>query len=138
MASASAYAIRPRRRTSRLRLPTIPVFDSLFYHRHELIGDRAVDQTMVVSERQIGHRPDPDRIVDDDGALLDRADTEDRDLRLVDDRHPELRAEHARIRDRERAAGHVVRLELLAARPGRKIGDRAAEAEQVPLVRVLD
>ena len=30
------------------------------------------------------------------GTLLDGADAEDRDLRLVDDRHPEQRAEDAR------------------------------------------
>ena len=42
------------------------------------------------------------------------------------------------IRDRERAAGHFVGLELLARARGRQIGDGAAEAEQVLLVRVLD
>ena len=33
------------------------------------------------------------------------ADAENRDLRLVDDRHPEERAEDAGVRDRECAAG---------------------------------
>ena len=51
---------------------------------------------MVEAERQIRHRPDRDRVVDDDRPLLDRADAQDRDLRLVDDRHAELRAELAR------------------------------------------
>ena len=31
----------------------------------ELVGHRAVDQPVVVAERQIAHRPDPDRVVDD-------------------------------------------------------------------------
>ena len=42
------------------------------------------------------HRPDADRIVHDDGPLLDRADAENPDLRLVDDQDAELRAELVR------------------------------------------
>ena len=75
---------------------------------------------VIVAERQVRHRPDRDRVVDDDRTLLDVADAEDRDLRLVDDRHPEQRAEHARIGDRERAAGHFVGLELLRRARGRR------------------
>ena len=92
----------------------IPVLERVLHVRHELVGDRAVDEAVVVAERQVRHRPDRDRVVDDDGPLLDGADAENRDLRLVDDRHAEQRAEHAGVRDRERAAGHLVGLELLA------------------------
>ena len=105
---------------------------------HELIAGRAVDEPMVVAERQIRHRPNRDRIVDDDRALLDRADAENRHLRLVDDRHAELRAELAGVGDGERAAVHFFRLELLRARPLGDVGDRAAQPEQVLLVGVLD
>ena len=64
---------------------------------HELIGNRPIDEPMVVAERQIRHRPDANRIVDDDRTLLDSANTEDRHLRLVDDWHTELGAEPTRI-----------------------------------------
>ena len=93
---------------------------------------------MVVAERQVRHRPDRDRVVDDDRPLLDRADAENRDLRLVDDRHPELRAELPGVGDGERAAVHFFGLELLRARAIGDVGDRAAQAEQVLLVGVLD
>ena len=76
------------------------------------------------------------RIVDDDRALLDGADAEDRHLRLVDDRHAELGAEDARVGDREGAAVHFLGLELLGARARREVGDAAAQAEQVALVGV--
>ena len=93
---------------------------------------------MVEAQRQVRHRPDGDRVVDDDGPLLDRADAEDRHLRLVDDRHAELRAELARVRDGERPAVHLLGLELLRARALGDVGDGAAQAEQVLLVGVLD
>ena len=92
---------------------------------------------MIVPKCQIRHRPDRNRIIDDNGALLDVADAEDRHLRLVDDRHAEERAEHAWIGDREGAAGYFVGLQLLGAGSVRQIGDRPREAEQVPLVGVF-
>ena len=93
---------------------------------------------VVVAEREVPHRSDRDRVVDHDGALLDVADAENGHLRLVDDRHPEERPEDAGVRDRERAAADFVRLELLRARARREIRDRAAQAEQVLLVGILD
>ena len=102
------------------------------------IGDGAVDQPVVEAERQVRHRPDRDRIVDDHRPLFDRADAENRHLRLVDDRHPELRAELSGVGDRERAAVHFLGLELLGARAIGDVGDRAAQTEHVLLVGVLD
>ena len=61
------------------------------------------------------------------GALLDRADTEDGDLRLIDDRQAEERAEDPRIRDRERPALHFFGIQLLAARATREIVNRARQ-----------
>src|SRR3954470_20401792 len=94
--SASPYGTTPRRLTSSglaSDFCAVEVLQMIFDVGHELVGDRAVDEPVVVPQRQIRHRPDADRIVDDDGALLDRADAENRDLRLVDDRDAELRAE---------------------------------------------
>ena len=79
-----------------------------------------------------------DRVVDDDRALLDGADAEDRDLRLVDQRQAVERAEDARVRDREGAALHFVGIQLLRPRAGGEVVDRPAQAEQVLLVGVAD
>src|ERR1700733_14842532 len=72
-------------------LGRIPVLQLVFHVRQELVRDRPVDQPVIVTKGQVGHRPDGDGVVDDHGALLDLADAEDRDLRLTDDRHPEQR-----------------------------------------------
>ena len=66
------------------------------------------------------------------------ADAQDRHLRLVDDGRAEQRAEAAGVGDGERAALHLVGLELLGARARGQVGDRAAQAEHVLLVGVLD
>src|SRR5438132_1131163 len=149
-ASASLYGTSPSRRTSIVR-PTccacstrasddvrIPVLERPFHDRHELVSYGAIDDSMVVAEREIRHRPDRDRIVEYDGPLLDVADAQDRDLRLVDDGHPEERAEHAGVGDREGSAGDLLRLQLLAARAACQVGDGTAQAEQVAFVGVLD
>ena len=66
-------------------------------------GIGAVDEPVVVAERDVAHRPDRNRIVDHDRALLDRADAEDRDLRLIDQRQPVQRAKDPGVGDGERA-----------------------------------
>src|SRR5690606_3970662 len=74
----------------------------------------AVDQPMVVSQREIRHRPRLDPvIVDDDSALVDTADGEDRNLRLVDDRQAPESAEDTRVRHGERARFDLLDLQLL-------------------------
>ena len=90
-----AAGLRERMRPTALQHARIgvEVLELLLDVGHELVGDGAVDQSVVVAERQVRHRPDRDRVVDDDRPLLDRADAENRHLRLVDDRHAELRAE---------------------------------------------
>ena len=140
---ASAYGTRPSRRTSTFAWRALAAAGSQFSSvcfRCDMNSSATAPSinAVVVAERQIPHRPDRDRIVDHDGTFLDVADAEDRHLRLVDDRHAEQRAEHAGIRDGERAAADFVRLELLRARARRQIRDRAAQAEQVLFVRVLD
>src|SRR5204863_1865338 len=116
----SAYGTIPRRRTSSVSAsadspggkPSAVVGVKalqLFLHvGHELVRDRAVDETMVVAQREVRHRADADGIVDGDRALLDGPDTEDGHLRLVDDRHAELRPELPRVRDREGPAVYFV------------------------------
>ena len=91
---------------------------------------------MVVREREVHDRPDRDHVLaefvlNDPRTLHDRVGAEDRGLWLADDRRPVERAVAARIRDRERPAGDVVRCELLLACAFRDVGDRARDAKQI-------
>ena len=111
---------------------------ALLHVHHELVGDRAVDDTMVVADRHVRAQPDRDGVVDDDRPFLDGTNPQDGDLRLIDDRHPEQRAEHAGVRDGERSTLHVIRRQLLVARARRQIDDGLADLEQALLIGVLD
>src|SRR3954469_222276 len=99
----------------------VPIFEVALEHGHELVSDRAIDHAMIEAEHQVDDRPDSDRIRTvfvrhDDGGFMDAADAKYRNLRLVDDRCPEQRAEASRIGDSERAAGNIVGREFLATR----------------------
>src|SRR4051812_16625424 len=106
ISNPSGYGTSPSRRTSSGRpIPShagrVELLEPLLDAGHELVGNGTVDQPVIEPERQVPHRPYRNRIVDDDGALLDRAHAEDRNLRLVDDGEAELRAKTARVRDGE-------------------------------------
>src|ERR1041385_4010830 len=85
----------------------VPTFQVLLHLCHELIGDGAIDDAMVVAERDVQDGADGDVV----GALGigehhrlfgDAAHAEDGDVRLVDDRQSEHRAELAGVGDGER------------------------------------
>ena len=72
---------------------------------------------MVVSQCQVTHRSNAECIAAlwglyNDGSFLDRADAQDRYLRLVDDRRAEETAIDPGIGDGEGAAGDLVGLEF--------------------------
>ena len=104
--SSAAVSIGPapdrdrpaRRRQDRHRhtQALVEVLQPILERLQKPAGIGAVDQPVIVAEREIAHRPDGDHVVDDDDALVDAADTENRDLRLTDDRQAEHRAEDAR------------------------------------------
>ena len=56
------------------------------------------------------------RVVYYDRAFLDAAHTEDRELRLIDDRHADQSTEDTRVCDRECAALHFIWFETLGSR----------------------
>src|ERR1700752_4142453 len=122
--SASPYLIVPSRRTSIGRPATartseprlVEAFQPLLDESQETAGVGAVDETVVVAKRQGAHRTDANFIVDDDGALFDHADTENRHLRLIDERQAVEGAKDARVGDRERSALHFFRVQLLRTR----------------------
>ena len=93
---------------------------------------RAVDGAMVERLREHADGADRDRValgrLDDDGLLAHAVGRQDRDLRLIDDRRRDQRAERARVRQRVGAAREVVGLQLAAARALRDVGDRRRRA----------
>ncbi len=109
-----------------------------FHFAGELIAKRAVDQAVIEGEREVALRTDGDGVVNDNGDLLDGADAEDRDLRLIDDRGGEDAAEAAEVGDGERAALDFVGLQLLGAGARCEIDDGALQAEHVLLIGVAD
>ena len=72
------------------------------------------------------------------GALGDRLHRQDRDLRDVDDRHRQVRAEPAGVVDGERAAAVVVEAELAGRARAGDLGDGLVEAADRELVDVAD
>src|ERR671919_427282 len=72
----------------------LPTFEPLLDRREESGGIRAVDEPVVVRQREVRHRADRDAVGaglvgDDDGSLDHRARAEDADLGLVEDRRVE-------------------------------------------------
>src|SRR5438105_3327299 len=102
----------------------------------------AVHHAVVVGHGYHSHGADRDRVHavgqrDDLGTLLDRADPEDRRLRLSDDRGAGVGSEHAGIGDGEGAALDLVGRQLLGPAPLPHIADRARQSRQRQLVRAL-
>ena len=93
---------------------------------------------MIKHKRQIDHRADGDRVINDDDALLQRAHAQNSTLRLVDDGKREQRATHAVIRQRESPTLHVVRPEFLRAGAACQLIDRARHRQQGQIIRALD
>src|SRR6266496_1379990 len=140
---ASRYGTRPSCcRYPPLAALSLPRLEPLAQLLEETAGVRAVDEAMVVCERDVHQRPDRDHVVaelvlDHPWPLDERVGAEDAGLRLADDRRAVEGAVAAGIRDRERAALHVVRQQLLVARPLRDVRDRTRHPEQVQPFGVL-
>src|ERR1700682_1928215 len=117
--------------------------DGFLYKTQELIGDGAVDDTMIERDRKISTSADRDCVLSIGAGqhlwpLLDRSDAEDRDLRLIDDRRSHQRPEHPWIRDGERSFLHFLGRELLGAGTGGKIIERSRDSREREIVGVLD
>lgn len=81
----------------------------------------AIDQTMVVRQGDVHHRPNNHLALDRHRSLKDAVHTENGALRRIDDRCAHQRAEHTTVADGERTAVHIldgdrVALRLLAER----------------------
>ncbi len=99
------------------------LFQIVFHFSHELIRRRSIDDPVVERQAEVAHRPNGDRIIDDDGSFLNRADTQDCDLRLMDDRGAEQAAKSTMIRNRERSSLNLFGAQFLGPRSFCKIHD---------------
>src|SRR2546426_12801654 len=89
------------------------VLERALHVGEESVRVGAVHDAVIVGHRYHAHGADRDRVGavrqrHHLGTLLNRAHAEDRHLRLVDDRRPRVRPEHARVRDGEGAALDLV------------------------------
>src|SRR3954470_3227567 len=99
------------------------IFQALLDADKEGHGFLAVDDAVIVGQRQIHHRADLDLAADDHRPLLDLVHAENAGLRRVQDRGRHQRAVDAAVRDGEGAALHLVDLELAIAGAAAEIGD---------------
>ena len=104
-APPSSWTVRSSEREARL-------LDELAHAMQEAVAGDAVDDAMVVRERQVHHLPHHDGVLAVQLAhhrpLDDLPHAQDPDLRLVDDRRPEEVALEPRVRDGERPARQLV------------------------------
>jgi len=115
-----------------------PVLERFLHFMQKLVGDGAIDDAMVVAQRDVTHGADGDGIVDHHRALFDGPEAEDADIRLADHRQSEESAEDSRIGDREGAFLDFLGLEFFRTRALGKIVQIALDAEKVFLVGALD
>src|SRR5580658_8038143 len=120
-----------------------PRFQILLHQSHELVGYGAVDEAVVVAEREVNDRADGDGIVaffvgDDEGLLGDAAHAHDGGIGLIDDGQAEDGAELAGVGDGERGTFDIFRLEFFAAGAFPEVGDATLQAEEVEVASVLE
>src|SRR5271155_5435564 len=118
-------------------------FQILFHQGHELVGYGAVDEAVVVAEREVNDGADGDGIVaflvgDHEGLLGDATDAHDGGVGLIDDGQAEDGAELAGVGDGERGAFDVLGLEFLGAGALAEVGDAALQAEEVEVAGILE
>src|SRR5581483_6599431 len=129
--------------TSALERRLVPRLELPAQVAQEATRVRAVDEAVVVRQRDVHDRADRDHVPAElvlyhPWPLHERVGAEDRRLRLADHRRAVEGAVAARVRDRERAALDVLRQQLLVARARSDVRDAFGEAQQVQRLRVLD
>src|SRR5207302_4824552 len=105
--------------------------------------DSAVDEAVVVAEREVDDRADGNGIVaffigDDERLLGNSAYAHDRRVWLIDNRQAEDGAELAGVGDGERRALDIFGLQLLGAGALAEVGDAALQSEEVEVAGVLE
>ena len=111
------------------------VLDAFLDPHQEAHRLAAVDDAVVVGQREVHHRPDRDLALHHHRALLDLVHAEDADLRRVEDRRAHQRAVDAAVGDREGAAHQVLHRELAVARPCAELADASSRSRRSPADR---
>ena len=98
--------LNPPRNIFQLSDVFAPAFQILFHLRHELVGNGTVDQSMIVTEREVNDAADRDRVVtifvgDHERHFRDSTDAHDGGVWLIDDGQAEDGPELAGICDGE-------------------------------------
>jgi len=119
-----------------------PGFQIFFHLGHELVGYSAIDQAMIVAEREMNDGADGDGIgtvfiCDHHWLLGNSADAHDRGVWLIDDRESEHRSKLARVGDGECRTFDIFRLELLSTGALAKVGDSALQAKEIQVAGIL-
>src|SRR6478672_11628952 len=96
----------------------------------------AVDDAVVVREREVVHRPHHDLAVLDYGSVLRGVHAQDGRLRRVDDRRREHRAEYAAVGNGERAPGELLDTELAVLGALAEIADLFLDLGEAHAVRI--
>src|SRR4051794_3180941 len=121
----------------------LAAFQPLPDRRQEPRRVGAVDDPVIVGQRQVDHRPDRDdlaelRVLHDDRALHHRTDAQNGDLWLVDDRRVEEGTAAAGVGQREGPAAQLVRSDLVGPGPLSQVGDLAGQATQAEVTGLVD
>ena len=111
------------------------ILEPLLDAHEEGHGLLAVDEPVIIGERDVHHRTDHDLTVHRHRPLLDLVHAEDAGLGRIQDRRREQRAEDAAVGDGEGAAGEIVGHQLAVARAGRELG-RSARSSSARRMRV--
>src|ERR1700730_5147676 len=101
--------------------------------RHRL---SAVDEAMVVAEREVHHRTNLDFAGDRHRSLLNLVHAKDAGLRRIENRRRPERALYAAVRDGKGAALHFLDLERAVARAPPEIGNLLLDLRERFLVAV--
>ncbi|MPL74173.1 hypothetical protein SDC9_19983 [bioreactor metagenome] len=123
---------------SQIQQQAARVFQRFLDADEEGHGALAVDDAVIVAQRQIHHRADHDLAVHHDRAILDLVHAEDARLRRVQDRRGHQRAVDAAVRDGEGAALHFRHGQLAVTGALALLGDRLLDVGKRHLVGVAD
>lgn len=97
-----------RLRSTSLQKHASGILNVLLHLDQELHRFSAVQQSVIVGESQVHHRPDLNLAVDGNGSLLDGMETKNGTLGEVDDGSTHERAENTTVADCEGTASHVL------------------------------
>src|ERR1035438_7222656 len=120
-----------------------PVFEGLFHYGHELVGDGAVDDAVVVAQSEVNDGTDGDGIVSvlvgqDEWLLGDSSDAQDGGVGLVNDGQAKHGAELTGIGNGEGCAFNIRWHQVLGTGALAEIGDAALQSEEVELIGAFE